>query len=165
MDIREITRDDASNFASLTQQVEKESDFMLFEPGERKITPEQQFKRIEAIEQEENSTIFIVEETNKLVAYMVVIGGFASRNKHSAYLVIGVLKEFSGRGIGTKLFEKLHKWTIEHKIHRLELTVMNHNERAISLYKKVGFEIEGIKRHSLFINGNYIDEYYMAKLV
>ena len=27
----------------------------------------------------------------------------------------------------------------------LELTVMAHNERAIRLYKKMGFEIEGIK--------------------
>lgn len=165
MVIREIIKDDASNFVNLIQQVEKESDFMLFEPDERKITPEQQLSRIEAMQQQENSTVFVAEANNQLVGYMVVIGGFANRNKHSAYLVIGVLKEFSGQGIGTKLFKKLQEWVSQHKIHRLELTAMKHNERAISLYTKMGFEIEGIKRQSLLVNGEYIDEYYMAKLV
>ncbi|WP_175532240.1 hypothetical protein [Paenibacillus sp. yr247] len=39
------------------------------------------------MQQEENSTIFVAEDTNKLVRYMDVIGGIANRNKHSAYLV------------------------------------------------------------------------------
>ena len=42
---------------------------------------------------------------------------------------------------------------------------MVHNERAIRLYKKMGFEIEGTKKHSLFVNGQYVDEYYMAKIL
>jgi ribosomal protein S18 acetylase RimI-like enzyme len=137
MFIREITKDDASNLVNLIQQVEKDSDFMLFEPDERNITPEQQLKRIEAMQQEKNSTIFVEEDDNRLVGYMVVIGGFENRNKHSVYLVIGVLKKFSGQGIGTKLFEKLQEWAAQYKVHRLELTVMKHNERAISLYKKI----------------------------
>jgi RimJ/RimL family protein N-acetyltransferase len=42
---------------------------------------------------------------------------------------------------------------------------MAHNSGAIALYKKMGFEIEGTKNHSLIVDGMYIDEYYMAKLV
>jgi RimJ/RimL family protein N-acetyltransferase len=56
-------------------------------------------------------------------------------------------------------------WARERGFHRLELTVMTHNERAIRLYKKMGFEVEGVKKHSLFVNGEYVDEYYMAKLI
>jgi RimJ/RimL family protein N-acetyltransferase len=40
---------------------------------------------------------------------------------------------------------------------------MVHNEAAVSLYKKMGFEIEGIKKKSLNIEGKYLDEYYMGK--
>jgi RimJ/RimL family protein N-acetyltransferase len=40
---------------------------------------------------------------------------------------------------------------------------MVHNERAIALYKKMGFEIEGTKKRSMRIDGQYVDEYYMAK--
>ncbi|MFD0770009.1 hypothetical protein ACFQZ1_14560 [Bacillus sp. CGMCC 1.60114] len=45
------------------------------------------------------------------------------------------------------------------------MTVMVHNEAGIALYKKSGFEIEGIKRHSLMIRGEFVNEYYMAKLI
>jgi lipid II:glycine glycyltransferase (peptidoglycan interpeptide bridge formation enzyme) len=37
-------------------------------------------------------------------------------------------------------------WAIERGFHRLELTVNTHNERAIRLYKKMGFEVEGVKK-------------------
>jgi len=50
-------------------------------------------------------------------------------------------------------------------MHRLDLTVMVHNEAALALYRKIGFEIEGRKKHSLFINDSYADEYWMAKLL
>ncbi|MGZ3612137.1 MAG: GNAT family N-acetyltransferase, partial [Ktedonobacteraceae bacterium] len=35
----------------------------------------------------------------------------------------------------------------------------------IALYKKQGFAIEGIRRHSLLINGQFVDEFSMAKLL
>jgi len=45
------------------------------------------------------------------------------------------------------------------------LTVVTQNKAGLSLYKKMGFEIEGTKRDSLFIDGKYVDEYYMSKLL
>lgn len=80
------------------------------EAGERNISPEQQRKRLEQLEKESNSTILVAEQENgKLVGYLVVIGGNARRTKHSAYLVIGILTQFRGIGIGTKLFKQLEK--------------------------------------------------------
>jgi ribosomal protein S18 acetylase RimI-like enzyme len=60
------------------------------------------------------------------------------------------LKEFTGQGIGTRLFEEMQKWAVMQKIHRIDLTVMKHNERAIALYKKMVFEIEGTKEQGAF---------------
>jgi RimJ/RimL family protein N-acetyltransferase len=161
--IREIKHDDAESFVNLIKKVESESKFMLFESGERSISPEEQVKRIEVMRKSENSTIFIAEEDNQLIGYLIAIGGNAKRNKHSAYLVIGVLAQYRGLGIGTQLFEQLEKWAAEHNVHRLELTVVTRNEAGIRLYKKMGFAIEGTKRHSLYIDGNFVDEYYMSK--
>jgi RimJ/RimL family protein N-acetyltransferase len=81
------------------------------------------------------------------------------------YIVIGILQSYSGQGIGAKLFERLEQWAREEEFHRLELTVMTHNHRAIGLYNKMGFKVEGVKKHSLFVNGEYVDEYYMSKLI
>jgi RimJ/RimL family protein N-acetyltransferase len=163
--IREIKPDDAGCFINLIKKVESESEFMLLEPGERKIVEEEQKKRIELIRKSYNSTIFIAEEDKQLIGYLIVMGGNAERNKHSVYLVIGILAEYRGRAIGTKLFEQLEKWAKEQNVHRLELTVVTQNQAGLRLYKKMGFEIEGTKRHSLYIDGKFVDEYYMSKLL
>lgn len=44
-------------------------------------------------------------------------------------------------------------------------TVMVHKQRGVGLCQKMGFEIECIKRDSLRVNGVYVDEQYMARLL
>nr|WP_257144309.1 GNAT family N-acetyltransferase [Bacillus pseudomycoides] len=63
------------------------------------------------------------------------------------------------------MFKEVEKWARLHDIWRLELTVMAHNTRAQALYKKAGFEQEGVKKASLIVEGERVDEYYMAKLL
>ena len=164
--IREAKPEDAKRLFELMKQVETEAHFMLMEPEERKGSPEQQRVWLERMDKESNSTVLIAEQNDgQLVGYLVVIGGNAKRVRHSAYLVIGILNEFTGRGIGTNLFQKLEEWSIAHNILRLELTVVIQNEPGVSLYKKMGFEVEGIKRNSLVIEDTFFDQYYMSKLL
>ena len=42
---------------------------------------------------------------------------------------------------------------------------MAHNERALGLYTKMGFQVEGERRHALWVGGKYVDERFMAKLL
>ncbi|WP_404443217.1 GNAT family N-acetyltransferase [Sutcliffiella horikoshii] len=165
MIIREIRIEDAESLLILIEEVETTSAFMLMEPGEREMTLEQQKKRIEIIDKQKNSTIFIAEENGKFFGYLFVMGGSVKRTKHSAYLVIGILQEYRGKGIGTKLFDHASIWALKQNISRLELTVVTENESGVALYKKSGFDIEGTKRNSLMINDRAYDEYYMAKLL
>ena len=76
----------------------------------------------------------------------------------------GVLAAASGRGVGSGLFRELERWARAHEIHRLELTVMAHNRRARHLYERAGFAVEGRRRECLLVDGNVVDELYMAKL-
>lgn len=165
MNVRKIRVSDSENFTILTQKVESSSNFMLWEAGERTVHIEEQRKRIESLGKSQNSTILVVEKGNELIGYLIAVGGNAKRKRHSVYLVIGILEEYRGQGIGTKLFREIERWACEQKIHRLELTVVTQNKAGLSLYKKMGFEIEGTKRDSLFIDGKYVDEYYMSKLL
>ncbi|WP_442599733.1 GNAT family N-acetyltransferase [Neobacillus sp. D3-1R] len=166
MKIREISIDDAEKMVLLMKQVEKEAEYMLFEPGERTITAEQQMKTIESMKKEgSNSTILVAEDHENLIGFLFVIGNNIRRTSHQVYLVVGILEEYRGKGVGTKLFTQLDQWAQEHHIHRLELTVVTKNEAGVALYKKMGFEIEGVKRDSIKLNGEYADQYYMAKLV
>jgi RimJ/RimL family protein N-acetyltransferase len=163
--IRQIRETDASAFLALCSALDEETQFMLMEPGERQTTVEEQRERIRGILSKDNHTILVAESSGKLVGYVAGLGGPYRRNRRTVHVVMGILQAFGGQGLGAKLLAELEKWAREHEMHRLELTVMAHNERAISLYRKMGFETEGTKRHSLSVNGAYVDEYYMAKLL
>lgn len=165
MKIRQAEERDSDNLAKLIQEVESTTNFMLFGPGERKFNPEAQRKMIQAFTAEKNSNIFLAETDNGLAGYLIAKGGSASRNKHTAYLVIGIKEGFRGAGIGTMLFEEIFSWGKEAEIHRLELTVMSENKAGIALYKKMGFETEGVKKDSLLVDGQYKDEFYMARIL
>ena len=82
------------------------------------------------------------------------------------YRVMGFVvdRDYRGRGIGTEFFKRLDTWAEEKQVTRLELTVICENEAAKHLYEKRGFVVEGIKRNSVFVDGKYMDEFYMAKL-
>lgn len=162
MIIRQAIPADAKKLVELIKHVE-DSGTMLFEPGERKTTAEQFKKRIEVAD--ENSAIFLAEEQDRLNGYLFAVGENLIRKSHSVYVAIGVRDGQRGTGIGTKLFTALANWAADKGLHRIELTVMEHNEAGIALYKKMGFEVEGRKRDSLLVDGNYVDELYMAKIL
>ncbi|MHC0036173.1 GNAT family N-acetyltransferase [Pseudoneobacillus sp. C159] len=162
---RQAMLEDAFQFAELIHQVENSSNYMLFNPGERKKDPEARRKMLQAFQDKSNSAIFVCEDVEELIGYLIADGGFAEKNKHSAYLVVGISPGYRGRGIGKRLFEELFKWADQQQIHRLELTVVSENHQALALYKKMGFQIEGTKRDSLKINDKYVNEYYMSKLL
>ncbi|WP_082235156.1 GNAT family N-acetyltransferase [Halobacillus massiliensis] len=163
MTTRRITTADLPEFLQLIDAVERDSEYMLMEPGERDFQSEEE--KISKILNLPNCVIIAAEMDHKLAGYIMGLGGQAVRNRHSVYLVAGVLKEYRGRGIGTQLFDSVESWAVSKNIHRLELTTAVKNTSAVHLYKKAGFEIEGIKKDSLKINQSFIDEYYMCKII
>ncbi|OGW51454.1 MAG: GNAT family N-acetyltransferase [Nitrospirae bacterium RBG_13_43_8] len=163
--IREIKESDAEEFLNLCKRIDAETPYMMFEPGERPTTIEDQRDEIRDILSRDNQTIFIAGKDNQLIGYLAAYGGRYRRNRQTVYIVAGILQGFTSQGVGTRLFEQLEEWAKKRKIHRLDLAVMVHNEAALALYRKIGFEIEGRKKHSLFINDSYVDEYWMSKLL
>ncbi|WP_185929416.1 GNAT family N-acetyltransferase [Paenibacillus popilliae] len=164
MIIREVTQKDASQLVVLHKQLDKETKYMLFEPNEREVDENQQLKVITSLLESDNSNIFVAEYNDRIVGHLTVIGGHAKRIKHRAYIVIGISNDFTGKGIGTDLFKAMEKWRLATNITRVELTVMTHNDNGIKLYKKMGFEVEGVKKNSIIIDDRFVDEYYMAKI-
>jgi len=164
-ELRTIQEQDAEQYLALCRQLDDETHFMLLEPGERTTNVEEQRERIRTILAGANKTIILAEADGKLVGYIAGIGGDYRRNWKTVHIVIGVLQKYSGQGIGKRLFLALEDWAVGIAIHRLELTVMTHNQRGISLYQRMGYEVEGVKRDDLFVDGGYIDQYFMAKLL
>ncbi|WP_257984290.1 GNAT family N-acetyltransferase [Neobacillus cucumis] len=133
--------------------------------GERQTTVEQQRKSIERSLSEQNSIFFVAEIENKLVGFIAVIGSNLNRNRHSANIVLSVLEDYRGQGMATKLFNKVFEWAKEVGILRLGLTVIKDNKKAFNLYSKMGFGLEGERVQSSKINGEFVNEYYLYKLL
>lgn len=124
-----------------------------------------------------------VEETEKVLAGLglsdhllaaVVDGVFAGyaglhvdsqpRRNHCGSVGILVDVPYQGMGVGRQLLETLlevaDNWVM---LTRVELTVFTDNDRAIALYRKLGFVEEGLKRFAVKRAGKYADEYIMAR--
>jgi RimJ/RimL family protein N-acetyltransferase len=84
---------------------------------------------------------------------------------HRGVLGIGLLPQFRGQGIGTKLLRSALAAARAFGLHRVELTVREHNTGAIELYKKEGFTLEGVQRDAVLVDGAYEDLVCMAVLL
>lgn len=164
MIIREAEMKDAEQFLKMLKQLDTETKFMLYDPGERKTTIDDIKKKIEN-SRETNSLILAAEQNGTITGYLTAEREPHNRVLHCAYIVVGILKDYRGMGIGTQLFEKLEAWARSSGITRLELTAMTHNETAVGLYQKMGFEIEGIRKNAMTVDGEYVDEYYMGRVL
>ncbi|MFN8674416.1 MAG: GNAT family protein [Candidatus Sericytochromatia bacterium] len=75
-----------------------------------------------------------------------------------------VLKEKQGLGIGYNLLKlALEKAFNIDGIKQINLAVVASNDKAVNLYKKLGFKEYGLEKDSLFVNGKYFDDYLMVR--
>lgn len=155
--------EDAEPFWHLMNQLDHETRYMLYEPGERTWDE----KRILSIIHQStkgNNLLLVATSGKELVGYLSADRGALNRIRHTAYIVTGIRSAYQGQGIGSRFFTLLDEWAMSHNITRLQLTVLCCNARAKHLYEKNGFLIEGIQKQSVLLDGVYEDEYYMAKL-
>ncbi|MBD3883533.1 GNAT family N-acetyltransferase [Phormidium tenue FACHB-886] len=119
-------------------------------------------RRVERQVEQGRTVVAIADENLVGVASLSVGSG---RCAHAAGLGINVHDDYHGRGIGSALMVALlnlaDNWL---NLTRLELDVYCDNDRAIALYKKFGFEIEGTKRKFAFRDGEFVDAYGMARI-
>jgi len=165
--LRRATKEDAAKFLSLWEALDSETEFMLYEPGERKATLEQQASQLAISKKSKNAAIYVIEDTvqSELVGFTAGRRNTNLRDRYTLNVVIGLRQIYTGKKLGAKLLSELEVWAKSIDIKRLELTVMTENEFAISLYKLVGYEIEGTKRMSVHLSSGFKDEYVMSKLL
>ena len=82
--------------------------------------------------------------------------------RHKGGLGITVHDDYQNMGIGSAMLKHLLDIAKMKKLTKVSLNVDADNDRAIHIYKKAGFEIEGKLRNEKYRNGQYSDEYRMA---
>jgi ribosomal protein S18 acetylase RimI-like enzyme len=154
---------DEQGLINLMKIVDSETKFLAREPGEFNLTLEQEREFIKNSINNRNRLFLIGEIDGKIIADCSV--GVISNNMrflHRAAMGIAVCKDHWNKGIGKKLMQECIKWCKEEGIEQLELEVVTQNNRAVSMYQDLGFQIYGTKKHAMkYGDGTYADEYYM----
>ncbi|HCS42717.1 MAG TPA: GNAT family N-acetyltransferase [Pseudomonas sp.] len=87
------------------------------------------------------------------------------RRSHAGNLGMCVAVAWQGKGVGSTLLaaalDTADNWM---NLHRLELSVYADNEAAIGLYRKFGFDTEGLFRDYAVRDGVWVDTLSMARL-
>ena len=84
---------------------------------------------------------------------------------HHGYFAMAISKDYWGQGIGNKLLDLQDEFAKSIGVTRIEATVRSQNDRGIKLYTHHGFVIEGTRRQSALIDGQFTDEYFISKIL
>lgn len=83
-------------------------------------------------------------------------------SRHKTGFGITVHDDYQNRGLGTIMTQYMIEIAHRKGLKKVYLLVTTDNERAIHVYNKCGFKIEGRLKKEHYTNGEYGDDYRMA---
>ena len=117
---------------------------------------------------EKNGEICIIAEHSKLKSPFNIVGQCEISNSewdaasHVGNLGIIVNKEFRDLGIGFHLIDyAVRESKKKNNKEKIILSCFSNNERALHLYKKMGFEVVGVRKKQFYMESEYYDEVLM----
>jgi ribosomal protein S18 acetylase RimI-like enzyme len=162
--VRSAIVKDAKSLSEVRLQIDGETENLDREKGEAYID-ETGFKQIIKDDTESSRNLFLVAEANeKIVGFSRCEGNKLKRFSHKVEFGVCVLKEYWGYGIGRNLLKESIDWADSNEIKKITLNVLETNDKAIKLYEKYGFEVEGIlKKDKILSDGNYYNTIVMGR--
>jgi RimJ/RimL family protein N-acetyltransferase len=147
---------------------------LRFEPGafsadyeeERARAGSAWLERLRTIVQDPMQTMFVAEEHAALVGMTGIARGKSAKTRHSAGIWgVYVRPAHRAGGVATALLGHALLWAKHNNVTRVELAVTTHNNRALELYKRNGFNLAGTVHDVMRVNGQPIDEYLLERML
>lgn len=107
---------------------------------------------------------FVALDGDTVVGWADVLRRWAHAAAHCGVLGMGVLPAYRGQGLGQRLLAACIDKARLKGITRIELEVRADNARAIALYERMGFVLEGRKRAAMRFDGEYFDALLMSRV-
>jgi putative acetyltransferase len=158
--IRRAGPDDIEAILDHLEAVAEERKWISSEPPIPRDRYRENFER--SLDDEHSLVVVAESDDDGLIGELSAFGRVA----HPANIGMSVADGWRGRGVGTALMQTCVDWACEREIHKLALQVWPHNEVALHLYEKFGFEREGLLRaHYRRSNGELWDAIVMGLLL
>lgn len=155
-----ITEEHIESFREALDSVAREHDYLAFLEG-----PPLEIVRSFVLENiQDNWPHFVALVDGNVVGWCDITSLHRHALAHSGSLGMGVTAPYRGQGIGTALMQAALDKAKATGLTRIELTVRENNKRAIALYRKKGFLIEGFHRNAIRIETRYENQISMALL-
>ncbi|MFD1775035.1 GNAT family N-acetyltransferase [Paenibacillus rhizophilus] len=163
--VRSALVQDAKSLSEIRVQIDGETENLDRERGEGFIDAPG-FEQIIKADTESRVNLFLVAEADgRLVGFSRCEGNTLKRFSHKVEFGICVLKDYWGFGIGKNLLMQSVSWADSNGISKIMLNgVLETNVKAIQLYKKFGFEVEGVlKNDKVLSDGKYYNTVVMGR--
>jgi RimJ/RimL family protein N-acetyltransferase len=159
--IRRATPADATALVELGRAVSSEPEaWLITESDWRGVADERRYLR--AIRRSPHAAVFVAEYDGGVVGRLSLARDSHPASVHVADLGLMVAAAHRRRGIGRLLLGQAVEWARETGVEKLELHVFPHNEPAIKLYERFGFEREGLRRDHYRRGSGFVDAVLMA---
>lgn len=165
--LRKGSVNDAAAVLEIERDVAMENEFLISVLEEMGGSEEEKRSSIQSTLDNPRETMIVAEVNGSVVGYIVFRSKNTLRLSHTGSFTTMIKKDYRGLGIGRLLIVELLKWVEQNPlIEKVSLGVLSTNERAIALYKSVGFLEEGRKVKEVKYNDDlYVDDILMYKLV
>ncbi|WEG11695.1 GNAT family N-acetyltransferase [Pullulanibacillus sp. KACC 23026] len=152
--IRELKPNEQNDYVELLKRLDQESHFWAIDSPSFFADSSDGTGRV--------NPIFGLVEEESLIGFVAIVRHSHEQIAHRAQLMIGILEKYHGRGYGRELINKAISYAKDQQIRRLEVTVMAPNKKALWLFGRAGFSVEGTRRKAVRVDQDYVDEFYMS---
>jgi RimJ/RimL family protein N-acetyltransferase len=157
--LRQARPDDADGWLVNVNSIGAERVYLMTERLERTVEQlRDQFANVDPTK----DLWLAAEVEQKLAGGANFRRGQSAKNAHVGTKGIALTKPYRGIGLGEPMMKAGIEWAGSNGVSRLRLGVFANNERAIALYRKLGFVEEGRLRGEVILDGKPVDELLMA---
>ncbi len=160
MSVRPIVLEDAEGYHRVLGVVARERKWLRLQDA----PPLERTRAFVSANVARGNPHFVALAEAQVVGWCDIIRDTDPLSNHVGSLGMGLLPEQRGKGIGHELLQAALGASEKTGITRIELSVNATNPAAIALYLGMGFELEGILRGAILLEGEYIDIHLMARL-
>ena len=161
IEYREAEVADSAALLTHLTSVGGETDNLTFGSEGFGISVEREARFISRFKKNADEIMYIATDADLVVANGVIERERIPRLSHRARLTLTVLRDYWGRGIGSKLMDMMIDFCRKTAVKVLSLECRADNERAIGLYRKFGFTTVGKMKNYFKIRGEYHDALLM----
>jgi RimJ/RimL family protein N-acetyltransferase len=161
--IRQAESTDAENLLNCLKTYIPQSEYIPKLEQEIKLTVSDEENWIRSFLESDNSLLLIAEHEHQIIGNIDLTGSRREMMAHTAVIGMGMLKEWRNSGLGTALISSVIEWAQQNPVLELIwLQVYTQNQPGYNLYKKMGFEENGIIKGFFKNKNGYFDNLTMT---